>query len=92
MWSLDRFCQKNGLKNLTELYRLITEGMSIRAVADLIFSAVEYTYKKETCPYTIDDAFDWIDDIGGIMAAIKIIEHGTAAPETEKKAEGQENP
>jgi len=73
-WSLNRFSKKMGDLNVTELLQAVTTGMSIEGIAQILLCSVEYFYKKQECPYTIDDSLDWIDDIGGIGVAVNLIE------------------
>lgn len=88
-WSLNRFCHKNGDLTVNQLFDLLTTGISIRAIADILLCCVEYNYRGKDFPYSIDEAMDWIDDIGGISVASKLIEDSLSVKEdkpSKKKA------
>lgn len=83
-WSLNQFCEKMDIPNVTELFKAITTGISIKAVAVMLLCAVEYTHRGKEFKYTVDDAMDWIDDIGGLSATMKIIESATSTEDDGK--------
>lgn len=83
-WSLNRFCEKNNNLNVTDMFSLITTGISIRAIAEILLCAVEYNYRGKDFPYTLDNAMDWIDDIGGIGETVAIIEKSLSKDDESK--------
>lgn len=87
-WSLNRFCEKMDIPNVTEMFKAITTGVSITAIAEMLLCAVEYM-NKEGCPYTRDNAMDWIDDLGGLDKTISLIEESMTVKEegAEKKSD-----
>lgn len=84
-WSLNRFCEKMDIPNVTEMFSAITSGISIKAIAEILLCAVEYNYRGKDFPFTIDDAMDWIDDIGGIVSVIGLIEGSLTTNDTSQK-------
>jgi hypothetical protein len=72
-WSLNRFCEKRDIPNVNELFQIITTGVSIVAIAEILLCAVEYSNRAADFKYTIDDAMDWIDDMGGLVEALTLI-------------------
>lgn len=73
-WAMNRFCARTGIKNLQEMFEALTSGVSIQAIGEFLLSAVEYNYKGgQKCPYTIDEALDWVDDLGGLSVATSLI-------------------
>lgn len=91
-WSLNRFCEKMNIPNVTEMFSAITTGISIRAIAEILLCGVEYNYRGKDFPFTIDIAMDWIDDIGGISQTVNIIEKSLSdndQPTSKKKAKSR---
>lgn len=89
-WSLNRFCKKMNIPTLTELYTAITTGVSLEAIAEILLCGVEYNYKNGSeCPYKLDDALDWIDDIGGIQQAVDFIGETVSVTDDGEKKSGQ---
>jgi hypothetical protein len=72
-WAQDRFCKKFNDLTVNQFLEMFETGMSIRAIAEMLFCGVEYYYQDKECPYNINHALDWIDDIGGLAAAVNII-------------------
>lgn len=88
-WSLSRFCLKNGGLTISQLFELLTSGISIQAIADILLCAVEYTHRGREFHYTIDDALDWIDGVGGLGNAVKLVEQAVVTSgegDSKKKA------
>jgi hypothetical protein len=71
-WAMNRFCEKMRIETVTEMFTVITEGISLRALAEVLLCSVEYSYRSKEFPFTIDDAMDWVDDIG-IPSVIELI-------------------
>jgi hypothetical protein len=88
-WTSNRFCEKMDIPNMKEMYEVITTGISFRAIAELLLCAVEYTYKNAAFPFTLDHAFDWIDDMGGIAQASAFIGECMAVEEEKKSVKGK---
>lgn len=88
-WSLNRFCEKMNIPNVTEMFSAVTTGLSIKAVAEMLLCAVEYEYRGKDFPFTVDDAMDWIDEMGGISECVGIIERAMSGSDdkpSKKKA------
>lgn len=88
-WSLNRFCKKMNVPTVSELYTAITTGVSLEAIAEIVLCGVEYTYRGGECPYSVDDALDWIDDIGGIQQAVEFIGETMSVTDDGEKKSGQ---
>jgi hypothetical protein len=69
---MNRFCEKMRIETVTEMFTVITDGISLRALAEVLLCSVEYSYRGKDFPFTIDDAMDWVDDIG-IPAVVELI-------------------
>jgi len=68
-WSLCQFSERNGNLSLGSLLELLGDNaFTPSQYADLLLCAAEYKFVKEgkQFPYTLFDAKEWIDEIGGI--------------------------
>lgn len=67
-WTFQRFCEKSGDISFQQMIDLLSGGIGIKQMADLLLCAAEYQYVKDQkpFPYTNFDACEWIDELGGI--------------------------
>lgn len=84
-WSLNRFCEKMNIPNVTEMFSAVTTGISIRAIAEILLCAVEYKFRGKDFPYTVDDAMDWIDCMGGLKPTCDIITASLSSDDEDEK-------
>lgn len=84
-WSMNKFCERMDIKNITEMYTVLTTGISFTAVAELLRCSVEYLKRNEG--FTIDQAMDWIDDMGGLDRFVKVINSTMTVEDDGKKKE-----
>jgi hypothetical protein len=70
-WTFQRFCEKSGDISFQQMIELLSGGIGIKQMADLLLCAAEYQYVKEQkpFPFTNFDACEWIDELGGINGA-----------------------
>ena len=75
-WALSKFCEHNGNISVTELIGAFQQ-LTIPSVASLMYWAARNHHRRSKAKgefiHSEDDAFDWIDDLGGIYSD-KIIE------------------
>lgn len=88
-WSLKRFCDKTGIKSFSEMVERLGANLYIDDLAAFLLSAVEYTFNKQgvPCNYTVEDAYEWIDDAGGLQSFSVLVNHAFESEEGAKKNE-----
>lgn len=99
-WTFQRFCEISGNLSYQQMLDLLTQGIGIKQMADLLLCAAEYQYVKDKkpCPFDNFYACEWIDVLGGIngaaflevisVATSALIDQGAKSAE-EKKIESQ---
>lgn len=98
-WTFKRFCELNGDISYQDMIQLLTTGISIKHMAQLLLCASEYWHIKNKRPFAFTefDSCEWIDECGGLNAAAfvsivnvmtsALIDSGATVTEDKKKAE-----
>lgn len=97
-WTFKRFCELNGDITYQQMIEVLTAGIGIKHMAQLLLCASEYYHIKNKKPfaYTDFDACEWIDELGGLNAAAfvdvigvmtaALVDTGAPVKEEKKKA------
>jgi hypothetical protein len=82
-WTFQRFCELSGGLSYQQMLDLLTQGIGIKQMADLLLCAAEYQFVKDKKPFGLTnfDACEWIDGLGGINSAafLELIQVATSA-------------
>lgn len=68
-WAFSEFCKVNGNMSITDMMLVFSNITPTHILSLLLCGAQNHwrkTRKGEVCPYTVDDAADWIDAVGGL--------------------------
>lgn len=81
-WSIKRLCDKLGVKSYLDAMQQLNK-FDTDDLAEFLLAPVEYKFRKKESEftYTKENAYDWIDDLGGEYGdnMAKLILHSSAS-------------